>query len=118
MMMVGQEARVQQRERALQEANRVRMRRADIKRQLSTGEVELAGLVMEPPEEIYTVKIGSLLEWAPGIGPFRSSKILMGGYGAPGVGRNVKLEHLSHSTRQRICKRIELTHPVRFAAAG
>lgn len=113
--MVGHD-RVQQRERALQEANRVRTQRATIKRQLAAGEVDLTELVLEPPEEIYTVKIGSLLEWAPGIGPFRASKILMGGYGSPGVGRNVKVEHLSHSTRRRIVERIELTHPVRLVA--
>lgn len=110
------EAQVAQRMSALQEANRVRIARARIKEQLLAGEVELVELVLAPPEDIFTVKIGDLLEWAPGIGPFRAGKILNGGFGKQIVGRSVAVEHLSAATRARVCERIEGTHPVRLAA--
>lgn len=114
--MMETEARVRQRDEALAEANRIRSARRRIKDQLARGEVDLRELVMEPPDEILTAEIGQVLEWAPGIGRFRATKILSSGNGGPIVGRAVKLEHLSTSTRVRICGRLALTHPVRVAA--
>lgn len=114
--MMDTEARVQQRERALTEANRIRSARRRIKDQLASGEVDLRDLIMDPPDEILTAEIGGVLEWVPGIGRHRATKILSTGNGGPIVGRAVKLEHLSSITRARICGRLELTHPVRIAA--
>jgi hypothetical protein len=117
MMMLLDEARVMQRTSALQEANRIRTARKNIKAQLADGEVELAELIRNPPEEIATVKLGDLLMWMPGIGHFRAGKILTNGHGAPLVGRGVHLEHLSERTRERVIARLELTTPVHFPTA-
>lgn len=114
--MMETEAKTAQRDTALAEANRIRSARKEIKQQLAHGGVELADLIMDPPDEILTAEIGDVLEWAPGIGRFRAGKILSNGHGGPIVGRAVKLEHLSTTTRQRIIGRIGLTTPVRVAA--
>lgn len=113
--MMETDAKVAQRERALAEANRIRAERKKIKERLALGELELAELILDPPDEILTAEIGKVLEWAPGIGRFRAGKILSNGY-TPIVGRAVKMEHLSPSTRQRLVSRVELTTPVRVAA--
>lgn len=116
-MMIGEE-RVQQRDRALAEANRIRTARKEFKRQLADGEVELGTLLMEPPEEILTAEVGQFLEWMPGIGRWRAGKILQDRYGGgPIVGRAVRIEHLSLRTRERIRVRIEDTHPIRIGPA-
>lgn len=117
MVMMG-EARVQQRDRALAEANRIRSARKEIKRQLAAGEIELATLLMDPPEEILTAEVGQFLEWMPGIGRWRAGKILTNPYGGGKiVGGGVRLENLSVRTRERLCARIEETHPIRVDMA-
>jgi hypothetical protein len=114
--MMQTEARIQQRQTALQEANRIRSARKAIKAHLASGELELADHGLDPPDEVLTASIGEVLLWQPGIGTFRASKILAGGPNSPGVGRGVKMEHLSASTRRRLCERLELHAPIRVAA--
>jgi hypothetical protein len=114
--MMQTEARIQQRQTALQEANRIRSARKAIKAQLASGELELAELIMDPPDEVLTATIGEVLLWQPGIGTFRASKILAGGPSSPGVGRGVKMEYLSDSTRRRLRERLAHHGPIRVAA--
>lgn len=112
-MVMMREEQVEQRRHALGKANRIRSARKEIKRQLADGEVELAVLLMEPPDEILTAEVGEVLEWMPGIGRWRAGKILQNPHGGPIVGRAVRMEHLSLRTREKLCLRIEDTTPIR-----
>ncbi len=47
--------------RALAQANRVRLARAELKRQVADGEAEVAGIVLECPWEAQSMSIGDLL---------------------------------------------------------
>jgi hypothetical protein len=83
--MVMTEQQLGQRREALLKANGVRTARAEIKRQLAEGEITLELLLQEPPDAIHNASLGEVLEWAPGIGKWRSGRILAAGPGAPGV---------------------------------
>jgi hypothetical protein len=112
------EAQVQQRRQALRQANTVRTQRAEIKRRLAEGELTLAQLLSDPPPAVCNATIGEVLEWAPGIGEWRSKRILGGGQGSPGVGRTVHVEHLSEASKSRILARFEEWVPLRYAPCG
>jgi hypothetical protein len=117
MMMDG--PALEQRRAALKRANRVRYARAELKRQIVAGEVDLAELVLDPPEIMLSAKIGDVLEWGYGIGRWRAQRILAGGVpGRPPVARaNARLEHLSAPTRARIAEAVrEIMPPARRAA--
>lgn len=116
-MMMVTEAQRQQRREALLRANKVRTARAEIKRQLADCEVTLAELLDDPPPAILNAPIGDVLEWAPGIGRWRSGRILAAGTGSPGVGRMVHIEHLSDASKGRILARYEEWVPFRYAPA-
>jgi hypothetical protein len=110
MMMVS-EAQRRQRSSALGKANHVRTRRAEIKRQLHAFELELEDLLNDPPPEVEKATIGEVLEWLPGIGHWRSQRILSTGYGSPGVGRMVPICNLSYASKDRIVRRYEEIRP-------
>jgi hypothetical protein len=65
-----------QRRHALQKANRVRMKKAAIKRQLATGELSIVEILKNPPMVLRVAPIVEILEAAPGIGPSRSRKLM------------------------------------------
>ena len=50
-----------QRMRALEQANKVRLARAGLKRQIALGEVSAADIILTPPEEVRTWSVSSLL---------------------------------------------------------
>jgi hypothetical protein len=104
MMMVSEKQR-EQRERALQLANHVRQARAEIKRQLNASELTFEQLLEDPPPEVLTASVGEVLLWLPGIGPWRSQRILAKGPGNPGVGRTVEIGHLSRVSKGRLVER-------------
>lgn len=117
MTAIASEARVPQRDEtlrakelqrgaALERANRIRTARRIIKEELAAGERELAALILQPPEAIFSAKVGDVLEWQPGIGFWRAGKILASGPGSPGVGRGVRMQALSESSRRRIVGRL------------
>jgi hypothetical protein len=116
--MMVEDARKEQRQKALGRANTVRTKRAEIKRQMAEGELTLAELLYDPPAEVRNAEIGQVLEWAPGIGKYRASRILAGGPGSPGCGRMVHIENLSQATRERILDRLEEWVPYRYATCG
>lgn len=117
-MMVTQEELHDQRREALRRANKVRSARAEIKRQLAAGEVTLAQLLSDPPPAIYSATIGTVLEWVPGIGHWRSGRILATGHGSPGVGRGVHVDCLSQASKDRILVRLEEWVPYRYGRIG
>lgn len=67
----------EQRRSALQKATETRQRRAQLRRQLKSGEVRPAQLLRNTDDPIVTrMKVSSLLESLPGLGKVRSKKIM------------------------------------------
>jgi hypothetical protein len=59
----------EQRLRALEKANEVRLARAQLKRELAAGKIELAQVLTNPPPCAQTAKLRELLLAVPRIGP-------------------------------------------------
>jgi hypothetical protein len=66
----------EQRLRALETANQVRRARAQLRRELAAGSLELARVIAEPPPCTQTARVRELLLVVPGIGPARASRAL------------------------------------------
>jgi hypothetical protein len=66
-----------QRMEALQRANDVRSRRAQLKRDLKAGRQPIHALVLNPPEFLGTAKVFDLLLAVPKYGRVKVNKILM-----------------------------------------
>lgn len=65
-----------QRMAALQEANRIRTRRAQLKRDLKAGRRNIADLLLEPPEWLETAKVAGIILAVPKIGRSKVNRIL------------------------------------------
>ena len=61
---------------ALRGANDIRVFRKQLKRDLKDGNVKVRELLLDPPKEIETMQIESLLLAVPYVGPLRASKLL------------------------------------------
>ena len=66
-----------QRMEALQRANLIRTRRAQLKRDLKAGRVTVHDVLLEPPEYVETAKVVDLLLSVPKYGRVKANKILM-----------------------------------------
>jgi hypothetical protein len=66
----------EQRLRALARANEVRFARAQLKRGLAAGTIELAQVLSAPPASTQTAKLRELLLAVPKIGPARAHRAL------------------------------------------
>lgn len=71
------ERSLQQRMDALENANEIRSYRANLKREIKAGRVSIVSLLVEPPEEIETMKIFDLLLVVPKMGRVKVNKLLM-----------------------------------------
>ena len=67
----------EQRLRALAKANEVRSSRAQLKRDLAAGVVELARVLANPPACARTARVVELLVAVHGIGPARANRALV-----------------------------------------
>ena len=65
-----------QRMEALKRANRIRTKRAKLKRDLRSGNVSPQGLLLSPPEYILTAKVSEMLLAVPKYGQVKVNKIL------------------------------------------
>ena len=65
-----------QRMDALQKANDIRTRRAQLKRDLKAGRVSIHTLLMEPPDFLETAKVFDMLLAVPKYGRVKANKIL------------------------------------------
>jgi hypothetical protein len=65
-----------QRMDALQKANVIRTRRANLKRDLKAGRVSIHRLLLEPPEYLETAKVFDLLLAVPKYGRIKANKVL------------------------------------------
>jgi hypothetical protein len=66
----------EQRLRALQQANEIRSARAQLKRDLASGKIELARILARPPEFAQTAKVLDLLLFLPKVGPVKAGRML------------------------------------------
>jgi hypothetical protein len=67
----------EQRMEALRNANRVRTSRSHLKRDLKAGRVQVAQLILDPPEYLLTAKVFDLLLAVPKYGRVRVNKLLV-----------------------------------------
>ena len=67
---------LEQRRQALERANAVRVARAKLKKDLASGNADLAPLIVNPPEYAATAKVVDLLVSVPKIGQVRAHQIL------------------------------------------
>ena len=65
-----------QRMEALQRANEIRTRRAQLKRDLKGGRAKIHDLLLEPPEYVETAKVFDMLLAVPKYGRVKVNKVL------------------------------------------
>ncbi len=65
-----------QRMEALQRANEIRTKRAQLKRELKAGQASIHELLLEPPEYLETAKVFDLLLAVPKYGRVKVNRIL------------------------------------------
>jgi hypothetical protein len=70
------ERSLNQRMDALQKANEIRMRRAQLKRDLKGGRISIHQLLLEPPEFLETAKVFDMLLAVPKYGRVKANKVL------------------------------------------
>ncbi len=73
---VAPERSLTQRMDALQRANDVRTRRAQLKRDLKAGRTQIHGLLLDPPEYLQTCKVFDLLLAVPKYGRVKVNRML------------------------------------------
>jgi len=61
---------------ALQRANEIRTRRAQLKRDLKAGRVSIHTLLLDPPEFLATAKVFDMLLAVPKYGRVKANKVL------------------------------------------
>jgi hypothetical protein len=67
---------IDQRMDALQKANEIRTRRAQLKRDLKAGRVSIHTLLLDPPEYLATAKVFDMLLAVPKYGRVKVNKVL------------------------------------------
>jgi hypothetical protein len=65
-----------QRMRALEAANEIRTRRAQLKRDLKAGKVKIDGLLLDPPDYLETAKVFDMMLAVPKYGRVKVNRIL------------------------------------------
>ncbi len=84
----------------MEEANRVRFARADAKRDLKSGALDIYDLLMDPSEELKGAKVEEMLLAVRGMGRVKVTRILR----ESGVSRAKTLVGLTHGQRDRLLK--------------
>jgi hypothetical protein len=67
---------LEQRMRALRQANEIRSRRAALKKELASGRVRIEDVLAQPPAYAKTAKVHDLLLAVPKVGPARAARFL------------------------------------------
>jgi transposase len=83
---------------ALRQANEVRSRRAELKRELREGVVLLEEVLAAPADYLATAEVFDLLMAAPKIGPVRAARLLA----AAGASQSKPVGRLSERQRRRL----------------
>lgn len=100
VVMVG-EQQEQQRNVALARANEIRTARKLMREQAKLGVLDVGEILLAPPEELGTMRVGDVIQWTPGIGEWRMKRIIAGL-----TRSNVKMCHLGEGTRRRLVERL------------
>jgi hypothetical protein len=90
----------QERLSALEEANRVRFARADAKRDLKNGELDIYDLLMDPSEELKGAKVEEMLLAMRGMGRVKVTRVMR----EAGISRSKTLVGLTHGQRDRLIR--------------
>ncbi len=90
----------QERLSALEEANRVRFARADAKRDLKSGELDIYDLLMDPSEELKGAKVEEMLLAMRGMGRVKVTRLMR----EAGISRSKTLVGLTHGQRDRLIR--------------
>ena len=61
---------------ALERANHIRVRRAELKRALKAGAVTFEQILLDPPESVLTAKVYDMLLAVPRLGKVRAGRLL------------------------------------------
>jgi len=65
-----------QRMDALRRANEIRSQRADLKKQLKSGELSVYALIDDPPDYVLTAKVFDMIVAAPKYGKVKATRLL------------------------------------------
>lgn len=84
----------------MEEANRVRFARADAKRDLKSGELDVYDLLMDPSEELKGAKVEEMLLAMRGMGRVKVTRVLR----EAGISRAKTLVGLTHGQRDRLIR--------------
>ncbi len=76
--MAAPERSLVQRMDALQRANEIRTRRAQLKRDLKAGRISIHQLLLDPPDYLETAKVFDMLLAVPKYGRVKANKVLGG----------------------------------------
>ena len=98
MLRRAPERTSQQRLSALEEANRIRFTRAEVKRNLKSGERNICDLLMDPSEELKGAKVEEMLLAVRGLGRTKVTRVLR----ESGISRSKTLVGLTHGQRDRL----------------
>ena len=98
---------------ALAHANEVRLARASLKRQISTGTVDAAEIVRQCPWEVRSMTIGELLRSQRRWGRTRARKFLF----SIAVNENRQLGRLTSRQRDLLAEELEAKQPRSAAVA-
>jgi hypothetical protein len=90
----------QERLSALEEANRVRFARANAKRDLKSGELDIYDLLMDPSEELKGAKVEEMLLAMRGMGRVKVTRVMR----EAGISRSKTLVGLTHGQRDRLIR--------------
>ena len=100
MLRRAPERSSEERRSALEEANRVRFARADAKRDLKSGSLDIYDLLMDPSEELKGAKVEEMLLAMRGMGRVKVTRIMR----EAGVSRSKTLVGLTHGQRDRLIR--------------
>ena len=98
---------------ALAHANRVRLARASLKRDVASGAVDAAEIVRECPWEVHSVTVGELLRSQRRWGRTRARKFLF----SIAVNENRPLGRLTARQRDLLVEELEAKRPCSIAVA-
>ena len=82
----------------MEEANRIRFARADAKRDLKSGDLDIYDLLMDPSEELKGAKVEEMLLALRGMGRIKVTRILRNA----SISRSKTLVGLTHGQRDRL----------------
>src|ERR671928_2857 len=97
-----------QRMDALQRANEIRPRRAQLKKDLKAGRVSIQALLLDPPEYVLTAKVFDMLLAVPKYGRVKVNKVLVQCRISP----SKTIGGLSQRQRAELERRLRDGHPV------